>query len=70
MEKPKAKKTIDNNMAYRMKGWKGFDLSKHPVKPPTTKQGGKPIGVKNTTTGISNISLFPKVGGSTNKKTN
>tara|TARA_R100000808_G_C2087739_1_gene109281 strand:+ start:71 stop:238 length:168 start_codon:yes stop_codon:yes gene_type:complete len=49
-------------MAYKMKGWKGFDLSKHPVKPPTTKQGGKPIGVKKTTTGISNISLFPKVG--------
>ena len=57
-------------MAYKMKGWKGFDLSKHPVKPPTKKQGyQKPIGVGKTITGISNISLFPKVG-QTNKKTN
>ena len=57
-------------MTYKMGGWKGFDLSKHPVKPPTKKQGyQKPIGVGKTTTGISNISLFPKVG-QTNKKTN
>ena len=52
-------------MTYKQKGWKGFDLSKHPVKPPTKEQQkkskGKPIGVK-TTTGISNISLFPKIG--------
>ena len=53
-------------MSYKMKGFKGFDLSKHPVKPPKTKQRGKPIGVKNTTTGITNIPLFPKVGN--NKK--
>ena len=53
-----------------MKGWKGFDLSKHPVKPPTPEQQkkikGKPIGVESTTTGITNISLFPKIGN--NKK--
>ena len=53
-----------------MKGWKGFDLSKHPVKPPTPEQQkkikGKPIGVKSTTTGLNNP-WFPKVGGK-NKK--
>ena len=41
-----------------MKGWKGFDLSKHPVKPPKTKQGGKPIGVKKTTTGFKLPNIF------------
>jgi hypothetical protein len=53
-------------MTYKMGGWKGFDLSKHPVKPPTPEQQkkikGKLRGVKSTTTGLTNP-WFPKVGG-------
>ena len=31
-------------MTYKMKGWKGFDLSKHPVTPPTSNQAKKSKG--------------------------